>query len=53
MRINLQLQTSDFVVTFYNDQVLLDDGNRIIIPQGNFKFYKLLSQAIGGLKVIT
>ncbi len=23
----------------HNYQVLLDDGNRIIIPQGNFKFY--------------
>ncbi len=23
----------------HNYQVLLDDGNRIIIPHGNFKFY--------------
>ncbi len=22
-----------------NNQVLLDDGNRIIVPQGNFKFH--------------
>ena len=35
MRINLQLQTSDFVDVW-------DDGNRIIIPQGNFKFLHLL-----------
>ncbi len=24
----------------HNYQVLLDDGNRIIIPQGNFKIYE-------------
>ncbi len=27
----------------HNYQVLLDDGNRIIIPQGNFKFYTRVS----------
>ncbi len=36
MRINLQLQ-----LIRINNQVLLDDGNRIIIPQGNFKFLRL------------
>ncbi len=29
----------------YNYQVLLDDGNRIIIPQGNFKFLNLIKNS--------
>ncbi len=44
MRSTRELLTYDFVeleMESHNIQMLLDDGNRITIPQGNFKLFSI------------